>query len=146
MKFKELNSIAAVFIVDFALGIRTPDDIEAQQFYSFLQTEKSHKINRMLHHYGISEKLAKLDQNASNSSASVIQASNGYVEMNNGSVRTTFKIKPIDTYLEYFLGVDDRYLNYPLIKFLLTSSPYRELFVFSEGLDLLNQAQSANRD
>jgi hypothetical protein len=139
VKLKELNLAAAAFIVEFSVGSKTPRDIEAQEFMVYLKNVETKKINRILSLYQISTKLEFLDKRAKESSAEVVSAKDGFVEMKDSSQTIVFKIKPTDVYLRYYLGVTDDYRYYSLLKFILSFSPYLELFAFSEGLDRLKK-------
>jgi hypothetical protein len=134
---KSANHMASHFLIDFALGLRTPSDLQAQELFLFLETELSARVARLLHHYRIANKIKKLEAAAINSQAEVLAADDGFILMVEREKKASFKMKPIDVYVSYFLNLDESYQYYPLLKFYFSFSPYLELFVFSEGLERL---------
>jgi hypothetical protein len=137
MKFIDLNTAASLFNIEFALGYKSTGDLEAQRFFNAVSSDYSQKLQRVLHLYGIDRKLAQLEAKVEASGATVELGRDGYIEMHEGSQKVVFKMRPIDLYLSYFLGISPRHKYYQLLRFYLSFSPYLELFAFNEGAEKL---------
>ena len=142
MRYAQLNIAASIINIDFALGYRTPQDLEAQALYATIRNDHLYKVERALDLYGVSRKLKELEDRALRSEASVELSQDGFVEMKDGENKVTFKTRAFDLYLSHYFGLSPRHKNYQLIRFYLSFSPFFELLVFNDGLDRLAAKQN----
>lgn len=137
MKLKEANQAAATFLIEFALGAASPADLESQEFFLALSSKGGVRVERLLYHYKLDGRFRALETQVAQSSAEVMFAEDGFIVMKDSQNQASFKIKSIDFYLAYYLGLSEACRYYPLLKFYLSFSPFLETFIFAEGIERL---------